>query len=237
VFVLISNVRKAISPIFLVLTCLFVACLLISNIIAGKLAVFSGVTLPAAVIIFPLTYLFGDVLTEVYGYERTRLVIWIGFAANILMSLIFMITIALPHPVFWKDQAAYNTVLGLTPRLVAASLIAYFSGEFANSFILSKMKVLTKGRWLWIRTIGSTVVGEGLDTLIFIAVSFGGSVSMAVLTGMIIAQYVWKVSYEVVATPLTYLAVGWVKRCEKLDTFDVKANYNPFCLEETHESI
>lgn len=232
-----KNSTKEITPIFLILTCLFVTCLLISNIIAGKLAVFFGIVLPAGVIIFPLTYLFGDVLTEVYGYERTRLVIWIGFAANVLMSVMFMITIVLPHPAFWKDQAAYSTVLGLTPRLVMASLIAYFGGEFANSFVLSKVKIMTKGRWLWMRTIGSTAVGEGIDTLIFIVLAFIGLVPVAVLIGMVVAQYLWKVGYEVVATPLTYLVVGWIKRQEGIDTFDYKANYNPFSLEETHESI
>jgi queuosine precursor transporter len=234
---MINHGKKEISPIFLVLTCLFVTCLLISNIIAGKLAIFFGITLPAAVIIFPLTYLFGDVLTEVYGYERTRLVIWIGFAANILMSAMFMITIWLPYPAFWSNQAAYTTVLGLTPRLVMASLIAYFGGEFANAFVLSKVKVLTKGRWLWIRTIGSTAVGEGLDTLVFIVLAFIGAVPVAVLIEMVVAQYLWKVGYEVVATPLTYLVVGWIKRREAIDTFDYRANYNPFRLEETHESI
>jgi uncharacterized integral membrane protein (TIGR00697 family) len=236
-FLMIDNSKKAISPIFLILTCFFVTCLLISNIIAGKLAVFFGITLPAAVIVFPLTYLFGDVLTEVYGYERTRLVIWIGFTANILMSVTFIITIGLPHPVFWGNQAAYATVLGLTPRLVVASLVAYFGGEFANSFVLSKMKILTKGRWLWMRTIGSTAVGEGIDTLVFITLSFVGAVPVAILVEMVFAQYLWKVGYEVLATPLTYLVVGWIKRREAIDTFDYQANYNPFSMEETHESI
>ncbi|HBF40089.1 MAG TPA: transporter [Firmicutes bacterium] len=232
-----NHFKYEISPTFLCLTCLFVTCLLISNIIAGKLALILGMTLPAAVIVFPITYIFGDVLTEVYGYERTRLVIWIGFAANLLMSLLFMITIILPYPKFWNQQGAYTTVLGLTPRLVAASLIGYFGGEFANSFVLSKVKLLTKGRWLWIRTIGSTVVGEGIDTLLFIVLAFVGSLPMTVLIGMIGAQYIWKVGYEILATPLTYRVVGWVKRRENTDTFDYKADYNPFRLEETHGTI
>ena len=222
------NSKKELSPLFLVLTCFFVTCLLISNIIAGKLAVFWGVPLPAAVILFPLTYLFGDVLTEVYGYESTRLVIWIGFAANVLMSVVFISAIALPYPSFWKDQAAYTLVLGFTPRLVIGSLIAYFAGEFANSSVLSKVKILTKGRWLWVRTIGSTIVGEGIDTLLFIFISFFGVVPFTIMLGMVLAQYVWKVSYEVIATPLTYWLVGWVKHKEGFDTFDYGVRYNPF---------
>ncbi|HBE78751.1 MAG TPA: transporter [Firmicutes bacterium] len=225
--------KQEISPIFLLLTCLFVTCLLISNIIAGKIAQFFGQPLPAAVIVFPLAYIFGDVLTEVYGYERARLVIWIGFAANLLMSALFMITIRLPYPDFWKNQAAYTAVLGLTPRLVLASSVGYWGGEFANSFVLSQIKILTKGRWLWLRTIGSTIVGEGVDTLLFIVLAFSGSLPLTVLDGMILVQYLWKVAYEIIATPLTYMAVGWIKRKEEIDVFDYQVNYNPFRLEDS----
>ncbi len=226
--------KYEISPIFLSLTCLFVTCLLISNIIAGKITLILGMTLPAAVIVFPITYIFSDVLTEVYGYERARLVIWIGFVANLLMSLLFIITVILPYPRFWTQQGAYAAVLGLTPRIVGASLVGYFGGEFANSFILSKVKILTKGRWLWVRTIGSTVVGEAIDALLFILLAFLGSLPVAVLFGMIWSQYIWKVSYEILATPLTYKVVGWVKRREQIDTFDYNVIYNPFHLEENH---
>lgn len=219
------------SPLFLLLTSFFVACLLISNIIAGKLIQIFGVVLPAAVILFPITYIFGDVLTEVYGFRQARLAIWIGFAANLFMAVVFLITLALPYPVFWQGQDAYSTVLGFTPRLVVASLLAYFAGEFANSAFLSKLKVLTKGRWLWTRTISSTLVGEGIDTLIFITVAFSGLMPLTALGAMMLAQYIWKVSYEVLATPFTYLIVGWVKRKENLDTFDHDLTYNPFSLE------
>ena len=229
--------KMEITPIFLCLTCLFVTCLLVSNIIAGKITHILGMTLPAAVIVFPITYIFGDVFTEVYGYERARMVIWIGFAANLLMSLLFMITVILPYPKFFTQQPAYAEVLGLTPRIVVASLFGYFGGEFANSWVLSKIKILTKGRWLWIRTIGSTIVGEGLDTLVFIVVAFAGSLPFAVLSGMVWAQYLWKVGYEIIATPITYRVVGWVKQREKIDTFDYQANYNPFRLEEPHGTI
>jgi uncharacterized integral membrane protein (TIGR00697 family) len=228
-----DRLKQEISPIFLLLTCLFVTCLLISNIVAGKLALLFGLTLPAAVIVFPLAYIFGDVLTEVYGYKRARLVIWIGFAANLLMSVLFMITIALPYPNFWRNQAAYTVVLGLTPRLVLASSVGYWGGEFANSFVLSKIKILTKGRRLWLRTIGSTIVGEGIDTLLFIVLAFSGSLPLTVLIGMILAQYIWKVGYEIIATPLTYMVVGWIKRKEGIDAFDYEVNYNPFRLEES----
>ncbi|MHB1653129.1 MAG: queuosine precursor transporter [Desulfitobacteriaceae bacterium] len=219
------------SPLFLLLTIFFVTCLLVSNIIAGKLIQVFGVILPAAVILFPVTYIFGDVLTEVYGFRRARLAIWIGFIANLFMVGIFLLTIVLPYPPFWKGQEAYNTVLGFTPRLVVASLLAYFAGEFVNSAFLSKLKLLTKGRWLWTRTIGSTVAGEGVDTVIFISVAFGGLMPGSTLGSMILAQYIWKVCYEVLATPLTYIIVGWVKHKENLDTFDEEVQYNPFSLD------
>jgi len=222
---------KEFSPAFLILACLFVMFLLLSNIIAGKLIQVFGLVLPAAVILFPLSYLFGDVLTEVYGYRKSRLVIWVGFACNALMALIFLAVIALPYPSFWHNQNAYATVLGMTPRLVSASLVAYWAGEFSNSVVLSLMKKLTGGRWLWTRTIGSTVIGQGVDTLIFIAGAFYGLVPGGALIQMVIAQYVWKVAYEAAATPLTYLIVGWLKRVEKVDTFDWGVRYNPFRLE------
>ncbi|MHB1125623.1 MAG: queuosine precursor transporter [Bacillota bacterium] len=226
-----KNLSREFSPLFVVLSCFFVTCLLISNIIAGKLIPVFGTVLPSAVILFPLTYIFGDVLTEVYGFKRSRLIIWVGLAANVFMAIIFMIVVSLPYPGFWGDQEAYRTVLGFTPRVVAASLIAYFIGEFVNSALLSKIKLISGGRWLWLRTIGSTVVGEGIDTVLFIIIAFAGIVPEAVLWTMIIAQYLWKVSYEVAATPLTYLLVGWVKRKEGLDTFDHGVKYNPFSLE------
>ncbi|RJR20804.1 MAG: VUT family protein [Desulfobacteraceae bacterium] len=220
-----------VSPVFLILSCFFVTCLLISNIVAGKLIQVFGIVLPAAVILFPLTYIFGDVLTEVYGFKRSRLVIWIGFAANAFMALVFMLVLQLPYPEFWIHQEAYAAVLGITPRIVIASLTAYFVGEFSNSALLSKMKLLTNGRWLWTRTIGSTVVGQGIDTVVFISIVFAGKVPLSLLVSIILAQYVWKVGYEIAATPLTYLLVNWVKRKESLDTFDHGIKYNPFSLE------
>ncbi len=216
------------SSTFLVLFALFVTCLLVSNIIAGKLILVFGLVLPSAVILFPITYILGDVFTEVYGFRKTRIVIWTGFAANALMSIIFLAAIALPFPAFFKDQEAYAKVLGFAPRIVAASLAAYWAGEFANSITLSALKKLTKGRLLWTRTVSSTVVGQGLDTAIFIGLGFVGIVPAPVLFQMMIAQYAFKVAYEVILTPLTYLVVSRVKRREGLDAFDTGVAYNPF---------
>jgi uncharacterized integral membrane protein (TIGR00697 family) len=222
---------KKVSSLYVILGCLFVTCLLISNIIAGKLISVLGMVLPAAVILFPVAYIFGDILTEVYGFKRSRLIIWTGFACNLLMAAVFMLVVILPHPDFWQSQNAYQVVLGMTPRIVAASLIGYFLGEFVNSAVLSKMKLLTKGKWLFTRTIGSTIVGEGIDTVIFITIAFAGTVALPALLSMMAAQYVFKVVFEVAATPLTYLAVGWVKKKEAVDTYDWDVKYNPFSLE------
>ncbi|MDD3315609.1 MAG: queuosine precursor transporter [Syntrophaceticus sp.] len=220
-----------VSSLFVILGCLFVTCLLLSNIIAGKLISVFGMVLPAAVILFPVTYIFGDILTEVYGFKRSRLIIWTGFACNLLMAAVFMLVVVLPHPEFWQSQDAYQTVLGMTPRVVAASLIGYFLGEFINSAVLSKMKLLTRGRWLFSRTIGSTIVGEGIDTVVFITIAFAGTIAVPALLSMMAAQYIVKVLYEIAATPLTYLVVGWVKKKETVDTYDWDVNYNPFSLE------
>jgi len=220
------------SSLFLILTALFITCLLISNIIASKLMQIGGVVLPSAVILFPVTYILADVFTEVYGFKKTRLVIWLGFGANAFMSLIFMIAIGLPHPDFFQNQAAYATVLGSTPRILLASLAGYWAGEFSNSIVMSVLKKITAGRFLWTRTIGSTVVGEGLDTVLFIGIAFAGTVPAGALAGMMLAQYLFKVSYEVLFTPLTYLVVGFIKRKERIDTFDTGVVYNPFKLGE-----
>jgi hypothetical protein len=191
-----------------------------------------GIVLPSAVILFPVTYILADVFTEVYGFRKTRMVIWIGFAANAFMSLVFLIAIILPTPSFFAHQAAYATVLGSTPRVLAASLAGYWAGEFSNSIVLSVLKKVTKGRYLWTRTIGSTIVGEGLDTILFISIAFVGTVPTQTLLQMMLAQYLFKVGYEVIFTPLTYLVVGFIKRKEQVDTFDRQVAYNPFKLGE-----
>ncbi|MCR5345935.1 MAG: queuosine precursor transporter [Lachnospiraceae bacterium] len=206
---------------------IYVTCLLLSNLIAGKMwAVTSNVTLPAAVILFPITYIFGDIFTEVYGFKKARTIIWLGFICSFFAVLIYLITIALPHPSFWENQDAYVIVLGTTPRVAIASFVGYLFGEFSNSIVLSKLKVLTKGRNLWVRTILSTIVGEGFDSIIFITVSFLGTMETSVVLQMILFQYLFKVCYEVLFTPLTYLIVGFVKKKEEIDTYDYDVKYN-----------
>ncbi|NLX01729.1 MAG: queuosine precursor transporter [Syntrophomonadaceae bacterium] len=219
------------SYLFVIIACFFVTSLLLSNIIAGKLITIGAMILPGAVILFPLAYIFGDILTEVYGYKRARMVIWTGFACNILMVGVFFLVMAIPSPSFFEAEGAFATVLGMTPRIVLASLIAYLVGEFSNAAILSRMKILTRGKWLWTRTVGSTLVGEGLDTIIFITICFIGTVPNAVLMQMVLYQYLFKVAFEFLATPLTYAVVGWLKRKEGVDSYDHGVSYNPFQLD------
>jgi queuosine precursor transporter len=209
---------------------LFITCLLTANIVAAKLIEVGGVVLPVGIVIFPLSYVIGDVLTEVWGYAAARRVIWLGFACNAIMVLAIWIAGEIPPAPFWKGQAAYAEILGQTPRLLGASFVAYLAGEFANSFVLARLKVLTAGRWLWVRTIGSTVVGEGLDSAIFVTLAFAGTVPAGVLGGIVVGQWVAKVAYEAAATPVTYAAVGWLKEREGVDTYDDETDFNPIRL-------
>jgi len=215
---------------FTLVTALFVACLITSNIIAVKIIDVAGVVVPAAVVIFPLSYLFGDILTEVYGYARSRQVIWIGFGCNALAALAIWVGGKLPSAVFWDGQAAYVRILGSTPRLLLASFSAYLVGEFLNSLVLARMKVATRGRWLWTRTIASTLVGQGADSLIFISIAFAGSISPSNLIRVVIAQWLVKSAYETIVTPATYALVGYLKKTEREDYYDEKTNFNPFRL-------
>jgi uncharacterized integral membrane protein (TIGR00697 family) len=216
----------------LVIAALFVTCLITANIIAVKVISFGQVILPAAIIVFPLSYIFGDILTEVYGYRRSRRVIWVGFGSASLMAVVFALVGALPPAAGWDNQAAYDAILGWTPRIVLGSLLGYWAGEFTNSFVLAKMKVLTRGRWLWSRTIGSTLAGEGVDTVIFSTVAFLGALPADLLTTLIISNYVFKVGVEVLATPLTYAAVTFLKRSEGEDYYDRQTDFNPFVITE-----
>jgi uncharacterized integral membrane protein (TIGR00697 family) len=209
---------------------LFVTCLLSANIIATKLVTVAGVVLPAGVVIFPVSYILGDVLTEVWGYGAARRVIWLGFGGNLVMVAAIWLAGEMPPAPFWKGEAAWNEILGQTPRILAASFAAYLVGEFANAFVLAKLKIATGGRWLWTRTVGSTIVGEGLDSLVFVVLAFVGAVPVAVLGGMVLGQWVAKVAYEVAATPLTYGVVGWLKSRERVDTFDHDTDFNPIRL-------
>jgi hypothetical protein len=211
-------------------TAVFVTCLITSNIIAVKIIDVLGVVVPAAVVIFPLSYLFGDVLTEVYGYARSRQVIWIGFSCNALAVLAIWIGGRLPSAVFWDGQTAYFRILGSTPRLLLASFSAYLVGEFLNSLVLARLKIATRGRWLWTRTITSTLVGQGADSLIFIVIAFAGSISTANLARVVIAQWLVKSAYETIATPATYAIVRFLKKTEREDYYDYQTDFNPFRL-------
>lgn len=218
---------KTVSRLFMIIAVIYVTCLLLSNLIAGKMwAVSSSITLPAAVILFPITYIFGDIFTEVYGFKKARTIIWLGFGCSFFAVAVYLITIALPHPGFWEGQSAYQTVLGTTPRVALASFIGYLFGEFSNSMVLSKLKVATAGKKLWIRTILSTLVGEGLDSIIFVTVSFWGTMDNQTVLQMILFQYLFKVCYEALFTPLTYAVVNWLKRREGVDAMDTGISYN-----------
>ena len=221
------NESKQVSRLFMLIGIVFVTCLLLSNLIAGKMwAVTGEITLPAAVILFPLTYILGDVFTEVYGFRKARLIIWAGFACSFFAVLIYLITISLPHPGYWESQEAYATVMGTTPRVAIASFAGYLFGEFSNSMILSRLKVKTGGKKLWLRTITSTLIGEGFDSVIFIMISFWGTMENSVVLKMILFQYLFKVLYEVIFTPVTYAVVKFVKKKEGIDTFDEDIKYN-----------
>ncbi len=218
-----------ISPLYVVIAALFVCFLMIANIIVNRLVVFKGIVLGGDFFLFPITYIFGDILTEVYGFEQSRLVIWLGFLANIIMAVYFTIVLQLPYPAEFTDNKAFTAVLGTTPLVVFASITAYFLGEFSNSVTLSVIKKMTKGKYLWVRTIGSTLVGQVADTLTFMLLVFH-ALPPSTLTQLIVVAYTFKVSYEIIATPLTYLIVKKIKAIEKLDTFDYGVKYNPFSL-------
>jgi uncharacterized integral membrane protein (TIGR00697 family) len=233
------SVLKQNSPVpgryshwFLLVASIFVTCLITSNIIAVKLVNIFGFILPAAILIFPISYIFGDVLTEVYGYRQARQVIWLGFFCNLITVVAIWLGQILPAASFWDGQAAYERILGYTPRLLGASFLAYLVGEFTNSFVLAKMKIATKGRWLWTRTIGSTLVGQGLDSIVFMTLAFAGTIPLAGLAVAIVVQWLFKSVYEAIATPLTYGAVNFLKKREGLDAFDYDTQFNPLLIGE-----
>ncbi len=209
----------------------FVTCLITANIIAVKPVQVAGLIFPAAVVIFPLAYIFGDILTEVYGYARARQTIWIGFACNLIAVAAIMIGGLLPAAGFWPDQSAYDAILGFTPRLLLASFVAYLIGEFLNSFVLAKLKVRTAGRYLWLRTISSTLVGELADSAVFITIAFLGVWPSNQMLTAVVTQWLIKVIYEIAATPLTYFIVGRLKRAEGVDVYDRATNFTPFKFE------
>ena len=218
--------------LFSVIAMIFVATLLISNIAAQKLFAFGSVTFTAGIILFPVTYIFGDCLTEVYGYSRTRKVIWTGFACNVLMALILWIAIKLPPAKGWPLQEEFSMILGLVPRIVLASIVGFWMGEFANSYVMAKMKILTKGKWLAARTIASTVVGQFLDTIAFVLIAFLFVFKFGLLFKTIVYGWIFKVTYEALATPLTYMIVNYLKKVEGFDHYDTDTNFNPFTLKD-----
>jgi len=213
-----------------ILIVIFVVVLLVSNLVAQKICKIGPLTLSGAELLFPITYIFGDIFTEVYGYAASRRAIWMGFFASALLAVMGAIVVALPPAAGWRNQAAFATVFGFIPRLVVASLIAYWAGEFTNSFVMAKMKLLTRGRWLWTRTVGSTVTGQAVDTTIVVLIAFWGHAPGHTLLALIVSAYAAKVAYEVVATPLTYAVVGWLKKTEQIDAFDTDVRFNPFTL-------
>jgi hypothetical protein len=217
---------------FLIIVMVFITCLITANIVAVKLVSIAGFIVPAGIVIFPISYIVGDVLTEVYGYKRARRVIWLGFACNLLAVIGIIIGQALPAASFWDAQAAYDRILGYTPRLLIASFVAFLFGEFANSYVLSRMKIATNGRWLWARTIGSTFIGQGLDSVIFIFIAFWGTSPQDALLSAMVTQWLFKVAYEAAATPLTYIVVNFIKRQEGIDTYDRDISFNPLSLAE-----
>ncbi|WP_094605092.1 queuosine precursor transporter [Sporomusa silvacetica DSM 10669] len=217
---------------FIAITAGFITCLLTANIISIKMVDIFGLVMPVGTIIFPVSYIFGDVLTEVYGFRKARRVIWLGFACNILMVVAIWTAIHLPAAGFWGGQSAYEQILGFTPRLLLASFVAYLIGEFTNSYILAKMKIATKGKLLWTRTIGSTVIGEGLDSLVFIAIAFWGSVPLPILFSAMTTQWLVKSAYEILVTPVTYMVINFLKRVEGIDTYDTNTQFNPFHITE-----
>jgi uncharacterized integral membrane protein (TIGR00697 family) len=207
----------------------FVTSLIVSNLIAVKIIAVGPLTLPAAVVLFPVAYICGDVLTEVYGYRGARRAIWIGFGCNLLAVLAVTVAGRLPASPLWtagpyrtpgEAQVAYDAMFGFSPRLLGASLAAYLAGEFLNAFVLARLKVATEGRWLWLRTIGSTVVGQAADSAVFITLAFAGILPTDALLAAIASQWAFKTAYEAAATPLTYLVVNRLKRLEGADPFD-----------------
>lgn len=211
---------------------MFVTVLICSNVIgAAKVATVWGFTFGAGVLFFPISYIFNDILTEVYGYARARKVVWAGFGALIFASFMSFVVVGLPPSSLWNDQNAYQAVFGQTPRIVFASITAFFVGELTNSYVLAKMKILTKGRFLWVRTIGSTIVGEGVDSIVFYPAAFWGIWSNELLLQVMLSNYLIKCAWEAVVTPLTYRAVSFLKRAEDEDYYDYKTDFTPFSID------
>ncbi|MBK7283602.1 MAG: queuosine precursor transporter [Sphingomonadales bacterium] len=222
-----SSVRQ--FRAFDVVMAAFVAILLLSNLIgAAKLATLGGFTFGAGILFFPIGYVIGDVLTEVYGYAHARRCIWVGFSALLFMAFMSWVVVSLPPAAGWSGQEAYESVFGQVPRIVLASIVAFWAGEFVNSFVLARMKIMTHGKYLWTRTIGSTVFGQAVDSVIFYPLAFLGVWSTSQVLTVMLTNWALKVSWEAVLTPVTYAVVGWLKRHEGVDIFDRNTDFTPF---------
>lgn len=215
------------TKLLAVITGLFVGILMLSNILAVKMVQIGPFIFDGGTLLFPLSYIFGDILTEVYGYKATRKVIWTGFVMLVIMALNIVVIGILPAEPTWTFQEAYDLILTPIPRIIVASIIAYFIGEYVNAVVLSKMKIWTKGKMLWTRTIGSTLVGQFLDSFVFVFIAFAGIYNMKILLIMAFSNYVFKTSIEVFFTPVTYKAVSYVKKIENIDIYDYEETYNP----------
>jgi queuosine precursor transporter len=224
--------NNKVSVLFMLAGILFAASLLISNIIASKIMMLGPLAVPAGVLVFPLAYILNDVITEVWGYSKARLIIWAGFAVNLLMVFFFSVTLVVPAAPFWEGQDAFAAVLGSAPRIVAASLMAYLLGSFLNAWIMSSFKIKTRGKGFSMRAVTSTIVGEGADSAIFITVAFAGLFPAGVLLTMVVTQALVKIAFEIIVLPLTILVVKHVKRAEGTEVFDHSVSYNPFRLKE-----
>lgn len=224
--------KKTVSVLFMFAGILFAITLLISNILATKIILIGSWAAPAGVLIFPIAYIINDVIVEVWGYQKARLIIWSGFAVNLLAVLFFTLAIVVPAAPFWQNQEAFSTILGSTPRIIIASLLAYLTGSFLNAFVMSKVKVLMKGKDFSVRAILSTLFGETADSFIFISIAFAGIFPFKVIIGMILTQACIKTLYEIVVLPFTILIVNWAKRVEGIDVFDESISYNPFSINQ-----
>jgi uncharacterized integral membrane protein (TIGR00697 family) len=227
-----KKMKREVSVLFMLAGILFATCLLISNILATKILLIGPWAAPAGVLIFPIAYILNDVITEVWGFAKARLIIWTGFAVNILAVLFFTVGIVIPGAPFWQNQEAFATVLGNTPRIVVASLSAYLIGSFLNAYVMSRMKVATGGKGFSLRAIVSTLVGESADSLIFITIAFAGVFPAGVLITMIFTQAMLKTVYEILILPVTIWLVNLVKRVEGIDAFDTNLSYNLFRIKE-----
>jgi len=224
--------KKTVSVLFMFAGILFAICLLIANILATKIILIGPWAAPAGVLIFPIAYIINDVIVEVWGYRKARLIIWSGFAVNVLAALFFTLAIAVPAAPFWQNQEAFSTILGSTPRIILASLMAYLIGSFLNAYVMSRVKVLMKGRDFSVRAILSTLVGETADSMIFISIAFAGILPVNILIGMILTQACIKTAYEILVLPFTIVAVNWVKKIEGVDSYDESISYNPFLIKQ-----